>query len=101
MDTTLALIFRVEVVNGQAETNALWLLCGVQTRSVRRVVEGQAAGVSLAPQLDVQPDLLRTWVRLTNARAGTPPYDVLPRQSRQPCDQEELRRLQRENTAPA
>ena len=68
--------------------------------AVRRVVERQAAGVSLAQlarELDVRPDLLRTWVRLANARAGAPPQDVFPGHGRLPSDQEELRRLQREN----
>lgn len=68
--------------------------------AVRRVLERQARGVSLAQlgrELDVRPDLLRAWVRQAEARAGAAPQDVFPGQGRLPSDQEELRRLQREN----
>ena len=67
---------------------------------VRRVVERQANGISLAQlarELDIRPDLLRTWVRQAQAHVGAAPRDVFPGQGRLPSDQEELRRLQREN----
>ncbi len=68
--------------------------------AVRRVQERQATGISLAQigrELEVKPELLRAWVRQATARAGADPRDVFPGQGRLPSDQEELRRLQREN----
>ncbi len=68
--------------------------------AVRRVLERQASGVSLAQlgrELDVRPDLLRAWVRQAKERMGAVPEDVFPGNGRLPSDQEELRRLQREN----
>ena len=72
-----------------------------KVEAVRRVVERQATGISLAQlarELDLGPDLLRTWVRQAQARSGATPQDVFPGHGRLPSDQEELRRLQRENT---
>jgi transposase len=69
--------------------------------AVRRVRERQASGVSLAQlgrELDVRLDLLRAWVRQASERADAAPEDVFPGNGRLPTDQEELRRLQRENT---
>ena len=68
--------------------------------AVRRVVERQASGVSLAQlarELDVRPDLLRSWVRQAQERAGASATDIFPGNGRLPSDQDELRRLQREN----
>ena len=68
--------------------------------AVRRVLERNASGVSLAQlgrELDVRPDLLRAWVRQAQERSGAAPTDVFPGHGRLPSDQEELRRLQREN----
>ena len=68
--------------------------------AVRRVLERQSDGVSLAQlalELDVRPDLLRTWVRHAQGRVGAVPQEVFPGHGRLPSDQEELRRLQREN----
>jgi transposase len=64
------------------------------------VVERQANGVSLAQlarELEVRPDLLRAWVRQAQERAGATATDVFPGHGRLPSDQDELRRLQREN----
>ena len=71
-----------------------------KVEAVRRVVERQATGISLAQlarELDLGPDLLRTWVRQAQARSGAAPPDVFPGHGRRPSDQEELRQLQREN----
>lgn len=71
--------------------------------AVRRLEEQRPRGVSLAQvgrELGVRPDLLRVWakqVEQVHARAGAPPRDVFPGQGRLPSEQEELRRLQREN----
>ena len=48
-------------------------------------------------ELGVRPDQLRKWKRQHEQRAGAPPADVFPGQGKLPSEQEELRRLQREN----
>ena len=68
--------------------------------AVRRVAERRAAGVSLrqiARELDVRDDLLRKWARHAAERAGAAPADVFPGNGRLPSEDEELRRLKREN----
>jgi len=68
--------------------------------AVRRMRERRAAGVSLnqvGRELGVRPDMLRAWAKQTEERAGAAPRDVFPGQGRLPTEQEELRRLQREN----
>ena len=68
--------------------------------AVRRVLERTASGVRMAQlsrELDVRPDLLRAWVRQARERSGATAMDVFPGHGRLPSDQEELRRLQREN----
>ncbi len=71
-----------------------------KVEAVRRMAERRTAGVSLkqiARELDVRDDLLRKWQRQTRQHAGAPPADVFPGQGRQPAEQEELKRLEREN----
>lgn len=41
--------------------------------------------------------MLRAWTRQADDRVGAAPRDVFPGQGRLPTEQEELRRLQREN----
>jgi transposase len=68
--------------------------------AVRRAEERRAAGVPLtqvARELGVTDDLLRSWRRRAEARDGAPPADVFPGNGRLPADEEELRRLRREN----
>jgi len=68
--------------------------------AVRRMQERRASGVSLnqvARELGVVPDVLRSWARQAEARAGAAPHDVFPGQGRLPTEQEALRQLQREN----
>jgi transposase len=68
--------------------------------AVRRMRERRATGTSLSQigrELDVRPDLLRTWARHVDARAGTRPRDVFPGHGHLASDQEALRRLQRVN----
>ena len=70
-----------------------------KVEAVRRVAERRAAGVSMAQisrELDVRDDLLRKWQRQAAERAGAPAAAVFPGQGRQPAEQEELRRLERE-----
>ena len=68
--------------------------------AVRRMEERRGHGVSVAAvarELDVRPELLRRWATQVNARVGAAPRDVFPGQGRLPTEQDELRRLQREN----
>ena len=68
--------------------------------AVRRMQERRAAGISLSQigrELGVRPDMLRTWARQAEERAGAAPRDIFPGQGHLPTEQEELRRLQREN----
>jgi transposase len=69
--------------------------------AVRRMQERRWTGVSpsqIGRELGVRPDLLRAWARQAEERAGSPARDVFPGQGRLPTEQEELRRLHRENT---
>lgn len=76
-----------------------------KVEAVRRMAERRAAGVALkqiARELDVRDDLLRKWQRQVGERAGAgraapAPAAVFPGPGRLPADQEELRRLEREN----
>lgn len=68
--------------------------------AVRRMQERKAAGISLSQvgrELGVRPDMLRVWAKQAEERAGAAPRDVFPGQGHLPTEQEELRRLQREN----
>ena len=68
--------------------------------AVRRAEERRAAGVPLtqvARELDLTADLLRSWRRQAAARGGAPPADVFPGNGRLASDDEEVRRLKREN----
>ena len=68
--------------------------------AVRRMAERRAQGVSLQQigrELDVGADMLRSWAHQLKTGDAVPLSDVFPGQGRLPSDQEELRRLQREN----
>ena len=68
--------------------------------AVRRADERRAAGVPLtqvARELGVTDDLLRSWRRQIATRTGAAPADVFPGHGRLPSEDEELRRLRREN----
>ena len=68
--------------------------------AVRRMEERRSSGVNLTQigrELGVRPDQLRKWKRQHEQRVGAAPADVFPGQGKLPSEQEELRRLQREN----
>jgi transposase len=99
MDTSTSPIFGAEVFHGQVTEGPTDVRRRVQARS-RPTPGGAARGVSLAQvgrELGVRPDLLRVSAKQVHARAGATPQDVFPGQGRLPSEQEELRRLQREN----
>ena len=68
--------------------------------AVRRMEERRAQGANMTQigrELDVRPDMLRAWRRQVREREDAPPADVFPGHGRQPAEQEERRRLEREN----
>ena len=68
--------------------------------AVRRMADRRAQGVSvqqIGRELDVSADLLRSWAHQVTSGAALPLSDVFPGQGRLPSEQEELRRLQRDN----
>ena len=67
--------------------------------AVRRMEEQRALKIpvsEIARDLDVRPDMLRTWARRWRARAGQAPTDVFPGEGKLPSAEEELRQLRRE-----
>jgi transposase len=51
----------------------------------------------IARELGIRPDMLRSWKRQALGRAGFAAEDVFPGNGQLPSQDEELRRLQREN----
>ena len=71
-----------------------------ELEAVRRMRERRATARVFARsgrKLGVRPDLLRAWATQADERAGAVPRDVFPGHGQLPTEQEELRRLQREN----
>ena len=71
-----------------------------RAEAVRRMTDRRGQGVSLQQigrELDVSADMLRSWAHQLKAGAEGPLAEVFLGQGRLPSDQEELRRLQREN----
>jgi len=67
--------------------------------AVRRLAERRAQGMSvqqISRELDVRPELLRSWKDQLAAQGGAPLADVFPGHGRLPSEQEEARRLERE-----
>ena len=68
--------------------------------AVQRADERRRAGVPLtqvARELRITDHLLRSWKRQIDARDGRQPTDVFPGHGRLPSEDEEIRRLEREN----
>ena len=68
--------------------------------AVQRADERRRAGVPLthvARELGITDHLLRSWKRQIDACAGRQPIDVFPGHGRLPSEDEEIRRLEREN----
>jgi transposase len=99
VDTSIALIFRVEVTMSKGTGKRRHFSAEFKLEAVRRLKERQAAGVSLnqvAYELGVRHDMLAAWSKQAEARAGAAPRDIFPGNGQLPTEQEELRRLQRE-----
>ncbi len=67
--------------------------------AVRRMEEQRTLKVPLtviARDLDVQPDLLRSWARQLQARGGQALGDVFPGEGQVPSAEAEVRQLRRE-----
>lgn len=68
--------------------------------AVRRMAERRAQGVTvkqIGVEMDVRPEVLRSWKRQIDERSGKPLADVFPGHGRLPSEEEEMRQLQREN----
>ena len=71
-----------------------------KTEAVRVMREQREVGVTLSAigrELDVPPNLLRSWARRATERDGGADPAVHSGQQRAPTAEEEVRRLQREN----
>ena len=67
--------------------------------AVRLVTQGGRSVAQAARELGIRPDMLRTWKRQAEGRAGFPVKDVFPGNGHLISQEDELRRLQRENEA--
>ncbi len=65
--------------------------------AVRLTKESGKPQAQVARELGIRPDMLRTWKRQAEGRAGFAAADVFPGNSHQPRPDEELQRLRREN----
>lgn len=65
--------------------------------AVRLATSGEKPLAQVARELGILPNLLRNWRRQVEGRDGRPAADVFPGNGRLPSQDEELRRLRREN----
>lgn len=65
--------------------------------AVRLVTSGEQSLNQVARELGIRPDMLRQWKRQAEGKAGQPARDVFPGQGKLPSQDEEIRRLRREN----
>lgn len=65
--------------------------------AVRLASAGDKPLTQVARELGILPNLLRNWRRQIEGREGQSTADVLPGNGRPPSQEEELRRLRREN----
>ncbi len=64
--------------------------------AVRLAKESGKLQAHVARELGIRPDMLRSWKRQTEGRAGLAAEDVFPGQGRMPGQDDEVRRLRRE-----
>src|SRR5690349_17349844 len=65
--------------------------------AVRLITEEGRSVPEVSRDLGIRPDILRTWKRQAEGRAGLATTDIFPGSGHQPSQDEELRRLRREN----
>jgi len=65
--------------------------------AVRLAAIGDRPVSDVARELGIRPDMLRQWRRQAEARAGHQPADVFPANGKLMSQDEEIRRLRREN----
>ena len=68
-----------------------------KAEAVRLVQTSGRQVTQIARELDVDRQLLHTWVRQSERRKGQPLSDVFPGQGNRPAAEAELERLRREN----
>jgi transposase len=64
--------------------------------AVRLANESEKPLSQVARELGIRPDMLRTWRRQAESRAGLTPGDVFPGNGKLSSQEEEIRRLRRE-----
>ena len=65
--------------------------------AVRLAMESGKSQAQVARDLGIRPDILRSWRRQAEGRAGFTAEDVFPGNGKLPSQDEELQRLRREN----
>lgn len=65
--------------------------------AVRLAQESSKPQAQIARELGIRPDMLRSWKRQAEGRAGLAAADVFPGNGQASSQDEELRRLRREN----
>jgi transposase len=68
-----------------------------KSEAVRLVQTSGKQVTQVARELDVDRQLLHSWVRQAERRKGKPVNDVFPGHGNRPADEAELERLRREN----
>ena len=64
--------------------------------AVRLASESEKSLAQVARELELRPDMLRTWKRQAESRAGLTGGDVFPGNAKRTSQEEEIRRLRRE-----
>ena len=64
--------------------------------AVRLANESEKPLAQVARELGIRPDMLRTWRRQAESRAGLTPGDIFPGNGKLSSQEEEIRRLRRE-----
>jgi len=64
---------------------------------VRLAAVGDRRVSEVARELGIRPEMLRQWARQAEARAGRPAADIFPGNGKLMSQDEEIRRLRREN----
>jgi transposase len=66
--------------------------------AVRLAAVGDQPVSAVARELGIRPEMLRRWTRQADSRVGQRPTDIFPGNGKLLSQDEEIRRLRRENT---